>query len=262
MVDMSVKIGSVTLKNPIMPASGVLLDRPRAGDGPQPARRAGGEDRVARVSRRQPAAARSRGRGRHDQLHRPCRPRASNISSTTRFPTTSASLRPWSPNITRRRPRTSRRWRATSDLPDVDVIEMNISCPTRDPERRQFRPARRTTPSRSCAASARPPTSRSGRSSRPMPARSLPGRAGGGGGRGRRADHLQHAPRPQDRHRHLQAGDRQRLRRALGTRHQADHRAHGPPVRQGGKDPDHRLRRHRQSGRRGRVHACRARARS
>jgi hypothetical protein len=40
MVDMTVKIGSVTLNNPIMPASGAFSTG-LAGDGHQPARRAG-----------------------------------------------------------------------------------------------------------------------------------------------------------------------------------------------------------------------------
>ena len=36
-------------------------------------------------------------------------------------------------DLTRRRSRTSKRWRATSARPDIDVIEVNISCPTREP---------------------------------------------------------------------------------------------------------------------------------
>ena len=42
-----------------------------------------------------------------------------------------------------------------------------------------------------------------------------------------------------------------------GAGHQADHPAHGPSVLEGGENPDHRLRRHRQGRGRGGVHAGR-----
>ena len=48
----------------------MLLDRSCTGDRFEPAGRSGRKDRLARISRRQSAAARVRGRRRHDQFHR------------------------------------------------------------------------------------------------------------------------------------------------------------------------------------------------
>ena len=113
-------------------------------------------------------------------------------------------------------------------VPSVDVIELNISCPTRQPGGGNFalnedntyqvvKPcARRPKAALGEALAQRRRDHRSRRSRR----------------EGRRRCHyrLEHDPRPQDQHRHAQAVHRQRLWRHLGPRHEADHHAHGAPV--------------------------------
>ena len=139
---------------------------------------------------------------------------------------------------------------------EVDVLEVNISCPTRDPNGGNFALHEEHT-FKSCAASARRRTSRSGASSRPMPATSSPSRER----RKRRAP-----TRSSSRIRFSASRSTSNtFRPAIGNKFGG---LSGPGIKpiivrmvyqcaKAVKIPDHRLRRHRQGRGRGRIHARR-----
>ncbi len=114
MVDLSVKIGSVTLQNPIMPASGAfstelaqVMDINRLG-----ALVTKTVSREYRIGNPPPRVAEVEG-GMINSIGL-ARQRPRRISSSISFPTTSASRRRSSPTSPPPPPRISRRWRATS----------------------------------------------------------------------------------------------------------------------------------------------------
>ena len=93
MVDLSVKIGDITLQNPVTPASGAfsweyndVIDLNRLGG-------AGRQDHLPRAAAGQSDAAHGGDRGRHHPVDRAARAKASNISSTTSSRNTRSSSR-------------------------------------------------------------------------------------------------------------------------------------------------------------------------
>ena len=133
MVDMSVKIGSVTLKNPIMPASGAfstelaqVMDINRLG-----ALVTKTVSREYRIGNPPPRVAEVEG-GMINSIGLPTKghrvfPRA----PASRLQALHAAAR--RQHHRRPPPTISRRWRATSTCRTSTSIEMNISCPTREP---------------------------------------------------------------------------------------------------------------------------------
>ena len=139
-------------------------------------------------------------------------------------------------------------------VPGVAAIELNISCPTREPgggnfalnEEHTYQVVKLCRAATQQAAVGQALAQRGGHL-----------RGGGGGGEGRRGrDHrVEHDPRPQDQPADVPLLHRPGLRRDLRSRGQGDHPAHGSPVREVREDPHHRLRRHHEGGRRGGIPA-------
>ena len=196
----SVKVGARLARESDHAGLGPLLDRVRAGDRPQPARRARHQDRVARLPRRQSAAARAEIEG--------------GMINSIGLPTKGIKyfLEVQLPDYKRFKPPLvgiiSRR-----TIEDFAQMARDVSAPgsTRSSSTSPARRASRAAAISRCtrthlqgdeALSARRPTSRSGASSRPTPARSSRSAEGGGEGRRRRPHDLEHAPRPEDQHRH------------------------------------------------------------
>ena len=137
MVDLSVKIGSVTLKNPIMPASGSfstelaqVMDINRLG-----ALVSKTVSREFRIGNPTPRVAELEcgminsiglpGKGIEYFLHH-------------QLPDYKQFTPPLVANITAQTPEDFEAMARDVNLPEVDVIEMNISCPTRDPNGGNF----------------------------------------------------------------------------------------------------------------------------
>jgi len=171
MVDMSVKIGSVTLKNPIMPASGAfstevaqVMDINRLG-----ALVTKTVSREYRIGNPPPRVAELEG-GMINSIGLPGK--GLRYFLEHQLPEYKRYTPPIVANITATTTDDFAAMAREVTLPEVDVIEMNISCPTREPGGGNSR-CMRTTPTRSCAGCAQQPTSPYGRSSHPMPARSI-----------------------------------------------------------------------------------------
>ena len=133
MVDMSVRIGRVTLKNPIMPASGTfstelaqVMDINRLG-----ALVTKTVSREYRIGNPTPRVAELEG-GMINSIGLPDQgPRVFPRSPAAGLRAVHAAAR--RQHHRAGPPTISPRWRVRSSVPDVDVIELNISCPTRDP---------------------------------------------------------------------------------------------------------------------------------
>src|SRR5262245_4293573 len=137
MVDMSVRIGSVTLGNPIMPASGAfstelaqVMDINRLG-----ALVCKTVSRSPRDGNPPPRVAEVEG-GMINSIGLPTKGLGyfldHQLADYERF------APPLVANITATTPDDFEAMARDVDLPDVDIIEMNISCPTRDPSGGNF----------------------------------------------------------------------------------------------------------------------------
>ena len=132
MVDMSVKIGSVTLKNPIMPASGAfstdlaqVMDVNRLG-----ALVCKTVSRGHRDGNPPPRVAEVEG-GMINSIGLPTKGLAYFLDH--QIPDYKRFTPPLVANITATTAEDFEAMARDVDLPEVDVIEMNISCPTREP---------------------------------------------------------------------------------------------------------------------------------
>ena len=169
-VDMSVKIGSVTLANPIMPASGAfstelaqVMDINRLG-----ALVTKTVSREYRIGNPPPRVAELEG-GMINSIGLPGK--GLQYFLEHQLPEYARYKPPVVANITATTADDFAAMAREVSLPEVDAIEMNISCPTREPGGGNFALHENHT-YEIVAACARRPTSRCGRSSRPMPARS------------------------------------------------------------------------------------------
>ena len=132
MVDMSVKIGSVTLKNPIMPASGAfstdlaqVMDVNRLG-----ALVCKTVSRGHRDGNPPPRVAEVEG-GMINSIGLPTKGLAYFLDH--QIPDYKRFTPPLVANITATTAEDFEAMARDVDLPEIDVIEMNISCPTREP---------------------------------------------------------------------------------------------------------------------------------
>jgi dihydroorotate dehydrogenase (NAD+) catalytic subunit len=131
MVDLSVKVARVALPNPDPAGSGTFsdefaavidLDRWAAGH----------EDGVAQLPGRQSAAARARDRGRHDQFDRPA-DQGLKYFLEVQLPSYKRFKPPLVCSITSENIEDFAQMARDVSVPGVDAIELNISCPTRQP---------------------------------------------------------------------------------------------------------------------------------
>ena len=134
-------VGSVTLPNPVMTASGTAGPRRRAGALPRPgiAGRGGGEVAARRAVGRQPAAAGPRDDGRDDQLVGPPGPGGGGVAGRRpaaaaghRGPGRGLDLGPHAWTTTGGPPTC---WPAP---PEVVAVEVNLSCPNTEAGRDLF----------------------------------------------------------------------------------------------------------------------------
>ncbi len=137
MVDMRVKIGSVTLANPIMPASGAfstelaqVMDINRLG-----ALVTKTVSREFRIGNPPPRVAELEG-GMINSIGLPGKGIAYFLDH--QLPDYKRFTPPLVANITATTPDDFEAMARDVNLPEVDVIEMNISCPTRDPNGGNF----------------------------------------------------------------------------------------------------------------------------
>ena len=137
MVDMSVKIGSVTLKNPIMPASGAfstelaqVMDINRLG-----ALVSKTVSREFRIGNPTPRVAELEC-GMINSIGLPGK--GVEYFLQHQIPDYKRFTPPFVANITAQTPEDFEAMARDVNLPEVDIIEMNISCPTRDPNGGNF----------------------------------------------------------------------------------------------------------------------------
>ena len=137
MVDLSVKIGSVTLKNPIMPASGAfstelaqVMDINRLG-----ALVSKTVSREFRIGNPTPRVAELEC-GMINSIGLPGK--GIEYFLDHQLPDYKRFTPPLVANITAQTPEDFEAMARDVNLPEVDVIEMNISCPTRDPSGGNF----------------------------------------------------------------------------------------------------------------------------
>ncbi len=255
MVDMSVKIGNVTLKNPIMPASGAfstdlaqVMDINRLG-----ALVAKTVSREFRIGNPPPRVAELEC-GMINSIGLPTKGIEYFLSH--QVPDYKRFTPPLVASISAQTAEDFEAMTRDVDVPDVDIIEVNISCPTRNPGGGNFAMHEDHTYKVMTgirAQTKKPVWAKLSPNAGDVVAIAKAAEAAG-------ADALVVSNTIlglEDQRRHLPPGDRQQVRRHLRAGRQADHHAHGLSMRQGGEDPDHRLRRHRQGRGRRRVHAGR-----
>jgi hypothetical protein len=235
MVDMSVKIGSVTLSNPIMPASGAfstelaqVMDINRLG-----ALVTKTVSRELRFGNPPPRVAEVEG-GMINSIGLPGK--GIQYFLEHQLPDYKRYTPPIVANITATTADDFEAMAREVDVPDVDVIEMNISCPTREPGGGNF--ALHEDHTYEIVKRVR------GATKKPLWAKLSPN-----------AGEIDLVALAAER----AGADALTISNTLlGLKmYKANHPAHGAPVLARGEDSDHRLRRHRQGRGRGRVHARR-----
>ena len=255
MVDMSVKIGSLTLENPIMPASGAfstelaqVMDINRLG-----ALVTKTVSREVRIGNPTPRVAELEG-GMINSIGLPGK--GLDYFLDHQLPDYKRYTPPTVANITATTADDFAAMARAVTRPEVDAIEMNISCPTREPGGGNF--ALHEDHTYEIVRRVRAATDK------PLWAKLSPN-----------AGEIDLVARAAER-----AGadaltisntllglkiDTETFKPMIGNGyggisgpgHQAHHPAHGEPMLEGGENPHHRLRRHRQGRGRGGVHAGR-----
>ncbi len=137
MIDLSVRVGGLTLANPVMPASGTFaegLDRVMDFN---PPRRLRDQDHHARTARRQSIAARRRARRRPDQLDRNSLKRRA-VFSRAYLPYYAGYKPPLVVSISAPTAEDFARLASEMTLPGVAAIEANISCPNIEEDGKAF----------------------------------------------------------------------------------------------------------------------------
>ena len=142
MVDLSVKIGDITLQNPVHAGVRRLLLGIQRRHRSQPARRPGGQDHLPRAAAGQSDAAHGGDRGRHHPVDRAARERHRILHRPHRARNTRSFTPPLIVSVSSDNVEDFAALAEELSVPDVDVIEANISCPTRNLTGRQLRDAR------------------------------------------------------------------------------------------------------------------------
>ena len=254
-VDMTVKIGNVTLKNPIMPASGAfstdlaqVMDINRLG-----ALVAKTVSREFRIGNPPPRVAELEC-GMINSIGLPTKGIEYFLSH--QVPDYKRFTPPLVASISAQTADDFEAMTRDVDVPDVDIVEVNISCPTRNPGGGNFAMHEDhtfTVMSRIRKMTKKPVWAKLSPNAGDVVAIAKAAEAAG-------ADALVVSNTILGLKINIDTfrpGDRQQVRRHLRARREADHRAHGLSMRQGGEDPGDRLRRHRQGRGRGRIHAGR-----